>query len=132
MTDAVSRRRVLAAGAGVASVPALAACAGGEEPTVEDVASGTVLTATADVPVGGGVITDAVVVTQPTAGEFKGFSSTCTHQACQVGSVADRRIVCGCHGSAFSIEDGSVESGPARSPLPEIEITVEGDQVRRA
>src|SRR5213592_396948 len=34
---------------------------------------------TADVPVGSGVIVDEVVVTQPTAGVFKGFSAKCTH-----------------------------------------------------
>ena len=94
---------------------------------------GDVLTKTADVPVGGGVIlADAkVVVTQPTAGEFKAFSSTCTHMACQVNSVAGDRIGCMCHGSSFSIVDGSPEGGPARSPLPEVGVAVEGDSIIR-
>jgi Rieske Fe-S protein len=91
-----------------------------------------VLAATADVPVGGGVIGGGVVVTQATEGEFRGFSSTCTHQGCTVGSVADGVISCPCHGSRFSAEDGSVENGPATAPLPEVPVRVEGEDVVRA
>jgi Rieske Fe-S protein len=91
-----------------------------------------VLAATADVPVGGGVIGGGVVVTQPTEGEFRGFSSTCTHQGCTVASVADGVISCACHGSRFSAEDGSVENGPATAPLPEVAVSVEGGDVVRA
>jgi Rieske Fe-S protein len=92
---------------------------------------GTPLTATADVPVGGGVINTAeqIVVTQPTAGEFRAFGSTCTHQGCQVARVEDGLILCPCHGSRYSVEDGSVQNGPATEPLPEVAIVVEGDQV---
>ena len=79
----------------------------------------------ADVPVGGGLILaqQSVVITQPTKGEFKGFSSTCTHMGCTVGSVSDT-INCPCHGSMFSIEDGSVAGGPATSGLPAKELVV--------
>jgi len=96
--------------------------------------AGEVLAETTDVPVGGGVIlADAkVVITQPTAGELKAFSSTCTHSGCQVSGFAGDRITCPCHGSSFSIVDGTPEGGPARSPLPEVAITVEGDSVVRA
>lgn len=92
------------------------------------------LASTADVPVGAGVIVagQGVVITQPSEGEFRAFSSTCTHQGCTVGDVADRLIRCPCHGSRFSIDDGSVENGPATSPLPEVSITVDGDQILRA
>jgi nitrite reductase/ring-hydroxylating ferredoxin subunit len=86
---------------------------------------------TADIPVGGGVIvTDpAVVVTQPTAGEFKAFSAICTHQGCLVGEVADNEIICPCHGSRFSATDGSVLQGPATDPLASAAITVQGGSV---
>ena len=70
-----------------------------------------------------------VVVTQPTAGEYKAFSATCTHQGCKVKSVADGVIVCPCHGSKFAIADGSVASGPAKSPLPEKSVSVEGGSI---
>ena len=87
--------------------------------------------ATADVPVGGGVILpDAnYVITQPTAGKFKAFSKLCTHQQCVLASVNDGTINCGCHGSKFSIEDGAVLTPPANSPLPESKVTVSGGRV---
>ena len=87
--------------------------------------------ATSEVPVGGGVILkDAdYVITQPTAGEFKAFSKICTHQGCPVGSVSDGTINCPCHGSKFSIEDGSVVNPPASKPLAEAEVTVSGDRI---
>ena len=87
--------------------------------------------ATSEVPVGGGVIMDDAnyVITQPTRGEFKAFSRTCTHQGCPVASVKGGTINCDCHGSKFSIEDGSVANPPARSPLEEAKVTVAGGRV---
>ncbi len=87
----------------------------------------------ADVPVGGGLILaqQSVVITQPTKGEFKGFSSTCTHMGCTVGSVSDT-INCPCHGSMFSIEDGSVVGGPAPSGLATKDLVVEGGSINLA
>lgn len=88
------------------------------------------LASTADVPEGSGVIfaDEGVVVTQPTAGEFKAFSTTCTHQGCAVSDVTDT-IVCPCHNSTFALTDGAPLGGPATAPLEEIAITVEGDQI---
>jgi Rieske Fe-S protein len=87
-----------------------------------------VIARTADVPVGSGVIVDKVVVTQPTAGVFKGFSAICTHAGCTVNKVADGTIDCPCHGSKFNL-DGTVAHGPAQKPLPAEAITVEGDSI---
>jgi nitrite reductase/ring-hydroxylating ferredoxin subunit len=97
-------------------------------------AAGVALVAVADVPVGGGVaLTDLrVVVTQPTQGEFKAFSGVCTHQGRTLDKVEDGAMVCPLHGSRFSIEDGSVEQGPASNPVPEIAVKVEGGQVVKA
>lgn len=96
--------------------------------------SADALTSTSDIPVGGGTIfaDQQVVVTQPAAGEFKAFSAVCTHQGCTVGSVSDGAIICPCHGSMFSIEDGSVEAGPASAPLAEVALTVKGDSITLA
>lgn len=87
--------------------------------------------AAAEVPVGGGVILPdaAYVVTQPEKGTYKAFSKICTHQGCPVNLVTNGQIVCNCHGSHFSITDGSVVSGPAKSPLPEAKTTVSGGKV---
>ena len=97
-------------------------------------AAGVVLAAVADVPVGGGLaLTDLkIVVTQPTEGEFKAFSAVCTHQGATIDRVEDGVMVCPLHRSRFSIEDGSVEEGPASNPVSEIPVKVEGDQVVKA
>jgi Rieske Fe-S protein len=87
--------------------------------------------ATSEVPVGGGVILDNAdfVVTQPTKGSYKAFSKICTHQGCKVAKVADGTIQCPCHGSAFSIKDGSVVNPPASKPLAESATKVTGGKV---
>ena len=83
---------------------------------------------TAEVPVGSGVIVDEIVVTQPSAGEFKGFSAICTHKGCTVDEVADGTINCPCHGSKFNL-DGSVANGPATKPLEAKTVAVQGDSI---
>jgi Rieske Fe-S protein len=97
-------------------------------------AGAAVLTRTASVPVGGGQILAAkkVVVTQPTAGSFKAFTAVCTHKGCIVGSVFDGTINCPCHGSRYSIKNGSVVNGPATRPLAAIPIKVEGTSIVEA
>jgi len=70
-----------------------------------------------------------VVVTQPSAGEFKGFSAVCTHMGCIVSQIVDGSIRCPCHGSQYSIKNGSVVGGPAPSPLPAEAIKVDGDSI---
>ncbi|HEY3561506.1 MAG TPA: Rieske (2Fe-2S) protein [Kribbella sp.] len=135
-------RRTVVAGAAAAAVAGMAAVAGCS--TYSD--SGTaapssnpgsapangVLARTTEVPVGGGVIIGAgqVVITQPKAGTFKGFTSICTHQQCQLAGVDGGTINCGCHGSKFDISDGSVVHGPATKPLPAKPITVSGGSIR--
>ncbi|WP_425960070.1 Rieske (2Fe-2S) protein [Streptosporangium sp. DT93] len=136
----------------------LTACAGYGEPAAEggeasstaasqapekstDTGAGTgadsgaeALAKTADIPEGGGKIfkDQKLVITQPTAGEFKAFSSACTHQGCDVDKVAGGTIDCPCHGSKFKITDGSVVDGPATKPLPEKSIKVDGDSITLA
>ncbi len=94
-------------------------------------AGGTVLGPAADVPVGGGMVfKDAkVVVTQPAAGQYKGFSAVCTHQGNPIGSVEGGQIVCPFHNSHFSITDGSPVSGPAQRPLPAVNVAVQGTNI---
>ena len=143
MTDPLlSRRRALTgAAAGGLALPILSACGGG------GAAGGTTnggkssssggLVARADVPLGGGVILgdQNVVVTQPSKGTFEGFSATCTHQGCILASVAGGTINCGCHGSQFSITDGSNVAGPSGSPagsvapLPKVAVRAKGANI---
>jgi nitrite reductase/ring-hydroxylating ferredoxin subunit len=92
------------------------------------------LVSTKDVPVGGGVVLAAqgLVVTQPVAGTFRGFSATCTHQGCAVTEVAGGTINCPCHGSKFAVADGAVAGGPAPAPLGATQIAVEGEAITLA
>ena len=104
-----------------------------DEPTKsgEAPAGGEVIASTDDIPEGGGLIVEdsEVVITQPKAGTFLGFTSICTHQGCQVAEVADGSIDCNCHGSKFSIQDGSVVSGPATAPLAEAPLVVSDKEI---
>jgi Rieske Fe-S protein len=110
-------------GPAASSSPANSGSAGG-------VAAGA-LSGTSAIPVGGGKIFAAqlVVVTQPSAGQFKAFSATCTHMGCTVNQIANGRIDCPCHGSEYSITDGAVLAGPAPKPLPAKRIKVTGDSI---
>ncbi|MEO5663272.1 MAG: Rieske (2Fe-2S) protein [Nocardioides sp.] len=153
MTSGLNRRNVLGgATAAAVSLPLLAACGSDDPATATDPATspststdggadsptgdGTAgaLAATSDIPVGGCAVfsEQKCVVTQTSEGTFKAFSSVCTHQGCTVSASTDGVIPCGCHGSEFSIEDGSVVQGPATSPLAEIAITVDGDSISLA
>ncbi len=142
-----ARRRTVLVGATVGAAAAvLAACStygkepaaeapssaatptGGGQPAPESGAAPDALTTTAEVPVGSGVIVDDVVVTQPSAGDFKGFSAECPHAGCNVNEVVDGTIVCPCHGSKFNL-DGSVANGPATKPLTTTAIRVDGDAI---
>lgn len=140
----VDRRTMLQAGGVVAVGLAVAACGSGEPassgsapaestPASADSAgpAGSVVTAVADVPVGGGVIIQEppIVVTQASAGEIRAFTAICPHAGCLVSEVVDGEITCPCHGSAFSIVDGAVIQGPATQGLAPQPVSVQGDSV---
>ena len=94
-------------------------------------AGGSNLATTSQVQVGSGFINTSVnvVVTQPTAGEYKAFTAVCTHQGCIVDSVANNVIQCPCHGSQYSAKDGSVIQGPATQALAAKTIKVSGSDI---
>jgi Rieske Fe-S protein len=132
-----NRRAVVLSGCGLAGGALLAGCAtyGPAAPAAAPAPAPSTadgpLAATTDVPVGGGLVLAArgVVLTQPVAGTFKAFSSTCTHQGCTVSEVVGGTINCPCHGSKFAVADGSVTGGPAPRPLPEQPVTVQGTSI---
>jgi nitrite reductase/ring-hydroxylating ferredoxin subunit len=120
---------------GSSSAPSASSSASSSAPSSSAPAGGgSVLGPVSDVPVGGGkVFTDAkVVVTQPTAGQYKGFSAVCTHQGNPIGSVENGQIVCPFHNSHFSISDGSPVSGPAQTALPAVNVKVDGSNIVEA
>ena len=142
---AINRRRALSGSAAVAvGLPLLAACGDDSGSTATDPGStsgepgssggGAALASTSDVPVGGCFVVAGakVVLTQPTEGDFKAFSAVCTHQGCLVESSSEGAIPCACHGSRFSLDDGSPQSGPASAPLAAVQIAVDGDAITQA
>ena len=132
--DVPTTRRAVLAGAGATALVVLTGCeVYNGNPAARPAPTGPVTLANvSDVPVGGGAFTShGVVVTQPTAGDFRGFSSVCTHQGCTVARIENRLIVCECHGSQFHIEDGTVAAGPATTKLGDIQVVVSGAEVIR-
>lgn len=129
-------RRTVLRGALIAGVatPLLAACGSNKDQAAAGdgggSSGGSTLASTSDIKEGGGEIfaDEGVVVTQPKAGEFKGFTNICTHMGCPLHDVTST-INCNCHGSQFSISDGSVVNGPATSPLPTKAIKVKGTNI---
>lgn len=93
--------------------------------------AGTNLATTSQVPVKGGFINQdaAVVVTQPSAGEYKAFSAVCTHAQCIVGSVSNNVIQCPCHGSQYDASTGEVVHGPATQALASKSVKVDGSNI---
>jgi Rieske Fe-S protein len=94
-------------------------------------AGANALAPTSEIPLGSGKIftPEKVVVTQPVSGDFKAFSAVCTHMGCLVNQISNGTIDCPCHGSQFSIKDGSVVGGPAPSPLAAQAIRVSGERI---
>ncbi len=133
MTGRLTDRRTLLTNAGLAAV-ALGTglgASGCSKPVQLGTGALSATVPLAQVPVGGGIVlSDArFVVTQPTAGVYKAFDRTCTHQDCPVKKVEGGAIVCSCHGSRFSIDTGAVLTGPATKPLPARKAVIEGDHL---
>jgi Rieske Fe-S protein len=107
--------------------PASSAASGGGS----SAPAGNALASTSQIPVGSGMVFSGpqVVVTQPSAGEFKAFSAVCTHMGCIVNQVSNGTIDCPCHGSQYSITTGDVVAGPAPKPLPAKQIKVSGTSI---
>jgi Rieske Fe-S protein len=146
---AASRRGVMCGLAGLGAASALAACGTAESPSsssssdaptdssadgatsegTEGGATGDAIAATADIPVGTGLVVDETVIVQPSADEFVAFSAVCPHQGAIVAAPdADGNIICPRHQSTWTI-DGALEQGPAETDLPAVEITVEDGQI---
>lgn len=126
---------VAAAGVGVTA----AACSnsnsmpqGSDAQTAQPAAgAGTSLASTSQVPVKGGFVDQdaAVVITQPSAGEYKAFTAVCTHAQCLVDGVTNNVIQCPCHGSQYDAATGAVIHGPAQQPLAAKTIKVSGGEI---
>jgi cytochrome b6-f complex iron-sulfur subunit len=147
----ISRRALLVAGAGTASVAVLAACSssaakpagggattqsaggGGSPATGGSGQPGKALAALTDIPVGEAISVTLPngkpgILARPTATTAACFSAICTHMGCTV-KPAKAKLDCPCHGSQYSATTGKVLRGPAPDPLPSVPVTVSAGKV---
>ena len=125
----ISRRGALTVGVTAAAATSLAAC--GKAESHAPAAKVDITIPTSKVPVGQGYVDtkNSVVVSQPTAGTYKAFSSVCTHQGCQVSPPQGEVITCACHGSQFDAKTGEVKAGPAEEALAAKDVKLIGDKL---
>ena len=146
---------MLGAGAATASIPT--ACGGGgagngqttsesssEKGTTQaagpEVGRGDVIAETSEVPTDSAkTFTDAdsgqpAVLVHLQTGDFVAYSAVCTHEQCTVSyQPQSQKLACPCHGSVFDpARRAAVDTGPAKTPLPEIGVAVQGREVVRS
>src|SRR4051812_5008648 len=80
---------------------------------------------------GEGIVAEGIVLTRTPDGGVHGLSATCTHQGCTVGKPSNGVVSCPCHGSIFDARTGRVMQGPATQPLPEVPVSIQGNDVVR-
>jgi nitrite reductase/ring-hydroxylating ferredoxin subunit len=144
-----AHRRVLLAGlGGLGAVGVLAAC--GDDapattpaqnqaqspgqsmvPTLPSPTGSAKLAATADVPVGGGVVVDGLLIVQPERGTFKAYDAACPHKGVLVTAPENGIAKCPAHSSTFSITDGAKIAGPSQTGLKAIPVKVDGANIMR-
>lgn len=141
-SDHPFKRRTVLAGGGAAVAAVVAACsstpATGSGNSAPDAGSGSAgtgagggaLGAVADIPDGGSLVVDGVLLAR-TGDKVVGHSDVCTHRQCKV-AAAGAQGKCPCHGSVYNASTGEVIQGPAPSPLPEVAVTVRDGSVFRA
>jgi nitrite reductase/ring-hydroxylating ferredoxin subunit len=125
-----------AAGRSSAAAPGSSAASAGPSPTPSYApwpggdgsgdGPGGGLVKTADVPVGGAVRVDNLLIAQPQKGVFKAFDATCPHQGFRVDTPIDGTDYFNCpgHNSKFRLADGSLISGPAPRGLRQVAVKV--------
>lgn len=66
---------------------------------------------------------DAPIALARTGTMVVAFSAVCTHQGCTV-NARGAQLICPCHASKFDPLTGTVQGGPAPSPLPSVAVQV--------
>lgn len=81
--------------------------------------------------VGGYVYADVgarrIIIGQPWEGCWVAMDRVCTHEGCEI-VLQSSRYICPCHGSLFGT-DGSVQAGPAPTPLTPYPAALQDDAV---
>ena len=71
------------------------------------------------------IVDDTPVLLVRHANRIHAIHDRCSHRGCSLagrGSVSGDEVVCGCHGSRFSLRDGALLRGPATRPQPAFEV----------
>jgi nitrite reductase/ring-hydroxylating ferredoxin subunit/uncharacterized membrane protein len=70
------------------------------------------------------VVDDTPVMLLRHGDHFHAIHDRCSHRGCSLseGDVEKEVVTCACHGSQFSLRDGSVLRGPATAPQPAYEV----------
>ncbi|WP_246263014.1 QcrA and Rieske domain-containing protein [Arthrobacter mobilis] len=139
-----SRRSLLGATAAAGTAGALASCApsgnegqaggGSAAPPAPVPSGGTPVRVgrVSDVPVGGSASGEAsgqkVLIHRPDEETVLAYSAICTHKGCTVAPV-QAEFACPCHGSRFSVANGTVLDGPAAEPLPRLAAAIDGEWI---
>jgi nitrite reductase/ring-hydroxylating ferredoxin subunit len=125
-------RRALLLGTGCAALALLGACkAEPEAKQPEGATAENVLVEAANVPVGGGVLTEGgMLVLQLEKGQFTAFDAKCPHLNYLVRPPdANGIMVCSGHQSKFRASDGARVDGPAVSNLSPRAVKLSGSNV---
>jgi nitrite reductase/ring-hydroxylating ferredoxin subunit len=144
-TYCAHRRALLAGLGGIGAATLLAACGGddakaqtpaAQAPIAESAvpaasASADSLADTGQVPVGGGIVQNGLLIVQPVSGTFKAFDAACPHKGVMVGAPQNGVAVCPAHASKFNIADGSKIDGPTPTGLKEIKVKIDGTKIER-
>lgn len=69
-----------------------------------------------------------VVLFRPDENTVLAYSDICTHAGCKIAPTG-AQFRCPCHGSVFMGTDGTVESGPAKLPLPRYAAAIDGEWI---
>ena len=72
-----------------------------------------------------------VLVLRSAEGAIYAIHDRCSHRGCSLseGEVEGDEVVCGCHGSRFSLRDGAVKAGPAASAQPAFQVREENGRI---
>jgi nitrite reductase/ring-hydroxylating ferredoxin subunit/uncharacterized membrane protein len=70
------------------------------------------------------VVDETPVLLLRTGGLTFAIHDRCSHRGCSLseGQLEGEEIVCGCHGSRFSLRDGSLINGPATAAQPAFQV----------
>jgi cytochrome b6-f complex iron-sulfur subunit len=79
---------------------------------------------------GGYIISQGVIVAKTSAGEYIAVSAACTHEGVNVQfQSSSNRFHCPGHGANFNT-NGTVQNGPANSPLSKYNTSLSGNMLR--